>query len=91
MNRKVGQASTLRSTATEDGSCLPGERASASPLTGFPSASPPWQTGSLPYVEPSPTQARIFLSSAQPEANGPRPFWAQRVGGERRAVKFPCA
>jgi len=37
----AGQASTRRSTATEDGSRLPGERASASARTGPSAASPP--------------------------------------------------
>src|SRR5207247_7676002 len=45
VNLRVGQASTLRSTASEDGSCLPRERTRASEMRVQSAASPPGQAG----------------------------------------------
>ena len=57
MRRKVGQAS-----------CLPGGRVSASRMRTLPSASPPGQAGSLPYVEPVP----VHRPNATAKAKGGR-------------------
>ena len=48
MSRKVGRASYP-----------PGERVSASGMTGLPSASPKGQAGGLPYLGPAPVHSPI--------------------------------